>query len=259
MGRRTGYPNGTFSWADLGTPDVEGAKDFYGRLFGWEPEDRTGVAGTYTMFRRDDDVVAGLYGQSEDQRAAGVPARWLSYVTVDGIDEVASRVAGLGGTVLNEPFDVEDAGRMALIVDPVGARLALWEARSSIGATCVNDPGCLCWNDLVTSDMEAAAAFYGELLGWEARELPEAGGYRIIHNGDRSNGGMMSAQLAGWQGPADWLPYFNAGDVDRAVATIGEAGGQVVVAPQRVPAGRFTIVTDPQGAPLALFEGEVDD
>ena len=259
MGRRTGYANGTFSWADLATTDVDGAKDFYGRLFGWEAEDRAGAAGTYTMLRLDGDVVAGLFGQSEQQRTSGAPPRWQCYVTVDRMDEVVGRATELGGTVVNEPFDVEDAGRMALIGDPGGARLALWEARATIGATRVNDPGCMCWNDLVTADIDAAARFYGGLFGWEARELPQAGGYRVIHNGDRTNGGMMSAELAGWQGPANWLPYFNAAELDRAVAVVGESGGRVVVDPQAVPAGRFAIATDPQGAPFALFEGPVDE
>ena len=259
MGRRTGYSNGTFSWADLATTDVEGAKDFYGRLFGWEPQDMAGAAGTYTMLRRDGDAVAGLFGQSEEQRAAAVPPRWLCYVTVEGVDQAVARATELGGTVVNEPVDVEDAGRMAVIGDPGGARLALWEARSTIGATRVNDPGCMCWNDLVTPDMDAAAYFYEGLFGWDVRELPQAGGYRVIHNGDRTNGGMMAAELAGWQGPGYWLPYFNAGDLDRAVAVLGEGGGRVVVEPQAVPAGRFAIATDPQGAPFAHLEGEVDE
>lgn len=259
MGRRTGYTNGTFSWADLATTDVDGAKDFYGRLFGWQPEDMAGAAGTYTMLRLDGDAVAGLFGQTEEQRAAGVPSRWLCYVTVDGLDGVVARGVELGGTVVNQPVDVEDAGRMAVIADPEGARLALWEARATIGATRVNDPGCMCWNDLVTSDTDAAVRFYGELFGWETPELPQASGYRIIHNRDRTNGGMLPAQLVGWEGPGYWLPYFNAGELDRAVAVVGETGGRVVVNPQTVPAGRFAVATDPQGAPFALFEGSVDD
>ena len=259
MGRRTRYTNGTFSWADLATTDVDGATGFYGRLFGWEPEDRTGGFGTYTMLRLDGDAVAGLFGQPEDQRSSGAPSRWLCYVTVDEVDGAVARATDLGATVVNEAVDVEDAGRMAVIADPTGARLALWEARATIGATRVNDPGCMCWNDLVSSDLDAAARFYGELFGWEAAELPEAGGYRVIRNGDRSNGGMLPAEMVGWQGPGYWLPYFNAGELDRAVAVVGEGGGRVVVPPQTVPAGRFAIATDPPGAPFALFEGGVDD
>ena len=259
MGRRTGYTNGTFSWADLATTDVDGAKDFYGRLLSWEPEDRAGAAGTYTMLRLDGDAVAGLFGQSEEQRSAGVPSRWLCYVTVDEVDGAVARATQLGGTVVNEAVDVEDAGRMAVVADPGGARLALWEARATIGATRVNDPGCMCWNDLVTADPDAAVRFYAELFGWEVQELPQAGGYRVIRLGDRTNGGMMPAELVGWQGPGYWLPYFNAGELDRAVAVIGEGGGRLVVSPQTVPAGRFAVATDPQGAPFALFEGSVDE
>jgi predicted enzyme related to lactoylglutathione lyase len=259
MGRRSGYTHGTFSWADLTTTDVDGAKAFYGRLFRWTPEDVPGAAGTYTMLHLDGDVVAGLFGQSEEQRAAGVPPRWLCYVTVDRIEEVTGRVTELGGTVVNEVFDVEDAGRMALIADPGGARLALWESRANIGATRVNDPGCLCWNDLVTADVDGAARFYAGLFRWETQEIPGAGGYRVIRNAERTNGGMMPAAMAGWQGTGYWLPYFNAGELDAASAVIGDTGGRVVIPAQTVPAGRFAVATDPQGAPFALFEGEVDD
>ena len=259
MGRRTGYTNGTISWADLATTDVDGAKAFYGRLFGWTAEDLPAAGGTYTMLHLDGDVVAGLFGQSEEQKAGGVPPRWLCYVTVERLEETAGRVAELGGTVLNEPFDVEEAGRMALIADPGGARLALWEARANIGATRVNDPGCLCWSDLVTEDPQAAADFYRGLFGWETEELPNAGGYRVIRNGDRTNGGMMPAAMAGWQGPGYWLPCFNAGGLDASLAVIYEAGSRVMIAPQTVPAGRFAVATYPQGEPFALFEGAVDD
>ncbi len=172
MGRRRGYTNGTFSWADLATTDPEGAKAFYGGLFAWQPEDVAGAAGTYTMLRLDGDAVAGLFPQPDEQRVAGVPPRWLCYVTVDRLDETVSRAAELGGTVLSGRLDVEDAGRVAVVADPGGARLALWEPRANIGATRVNDPGCLCWNDLVTEDPEGAAHFYGGLFGWETDEVP---------------------------------------------------------------------------------------
>lgn len=259
MGRRRSYTNGTFSWADLATTDVDGAKDFYRRLFGWEPEDRAGAAGGYTILRLAGDAVAGLYGQSDEPLTSGFPSRWLCYVTVDSVDEAVARAAELGGTVVNGAVDVEDAGRMAVIADPRGARLALWEARAMIGAGRVNDPGCMCWNDLVSAHLDAAARFYPGLFGWEIRELPQAGGYRLVRNGDRSNGGMLPAELVGWEGPGYWVPYFNAGELDRAMAVVDEGGGRVVAAPQAVPAGRFAIVTDPQGAPFGLLEGSVDD
>ncbi len=260
MGTRTAYASGTFSWTDLATSDPDGAKVFYGRLFGWQADDvPAGGGATYSLLRLDGDTVAGLYRQSEEERSSGVPPRWLCYVSVDRAREVTERAAASGATVVRAPFDVMDAGRMALLRDPGGATLALWEPRSTIGATRVNDPGCLCWNDLVTNDLDAAARFYGDVFGWEIRELPQAGGYWVIYNAGRTNGGLLSAQLAGWQGPDSWIPYYNAGELDRALGLVSEGGGRVVVPPQTVPAGRFSVAVDPQGATFALFEGDIDD
>jgi len=258
MGKRTSYEPGTFSWTELATPDPVGAKEFYGSVFGWESEDAAvGDATIYTMLRVDGDDVAALYEQSPEQQAAGIPPSWLCHVTVDSADAVAARAAELGGAPLGEPFDVMEYGRMALIQDPAGATLALWEPRASIGATRVNDPGCMCWNDLVTPDPAAAVRFYGGLLGWEIAEIEGAQGYRHIRNVAAPNGGVMPAELVGG-GPPHWLPYFNAGRLDAAIERIEAGGGRILARPRQVPAGRFAVTQDPQGATFALFEGEVD-
>ena len=259
MGKRTRYEPGTFSWAELATNDPKGAKDFYTALFGWEPEDvPIDATATYTMLNLDGDAVAALYQQPEEQSSAGIPPNWLSYVTVDSADEVARRAPQLGGAVVAEPFDVLESGRMSLIQDPAGAMLALWEPRAHIGAARVNDPGCLCWNDLITPDPAAAERFYEGLLGWEIEELEGAGGYRVVENAGQSNGGMMPASLAGG-GPPHWLVYFNAGHLAQALARIEDGGGRVIAGPREVPAGRFAVAQDPQGAAFGLFEGAVDD
>ena len=145
MGKRTDYPAGTFSWVDLATTDPDGAKSFYGALFGWDAEDMAaGGAGTYTRLRLGGDDVAGLYRQGDDQRDAGIPPNWLSYVTVDDVTETTGRARELGATVVGEPLEVMDVGRMAVIQDATGATVALWEPRRHIGAGRVNDTGCQC-------------------------------------------------------------------------------------------------------------------
>src|SRR4029450_6587267 len=95
-----------------------------------------------------------------------------------------------GANVMAEPFDVMDVGRMAVFADPAGGVLCVWEARASIGAQLGNPPRALTWNDLVTPDPERAADFYGRVFGWTTEEIPDAGGYRVIKNGDRSQGGL---------------------------------------------------------------------
>jgi len=247
MGERTSYAPGTFSWAELVTSDADAAKAFYTSLFGWSYDDRpAGPDMIYSMAERDGKTVAALYGSGEQ------PPHWNCYVTVASADETAAKVADLGGTVLAEPFDVMTSGRMAVLSDPTGATVSVWQAGDHPGATLVNGPGLLSWNDLVTSDPAAASAFYEGLFGWSTQDV--GGGYRVILNGERSNGGMVQQD-----GPAAWLPYFGHASVEDAVAQIQELGGQLFNGPVQVPAGRFAVVSDPQGAVFAVLSSDQFD
>src|ERR687896_1772425 len=185
MGERERHEQGTFSWTDLSTPDAAGARDFYGALFGWDfedapiPEDAGG--GVYRMARIDGRSAAAMYQSSERHPA------WASYVTVDDVDAMAARAAELGATPMGEPFDVMEAGRMALFQDPTGAVLALWQPRDSIGAEIVNVHGALTLNQLNTTDPEAAERFYGELFG-------SSGGTLMIPPQEVPGGRILVAQ-----------------------------------------------------------------
>jgi uncharacterized protein len=255
MGTRTSYPPGTFSWAELATSDADAAKSFYTALFRWDYDDAPmGEGQVYSIALRDGARVAALF--SSDQ-----PPHWNCFVTVEAADDTAGRAAELGGTVIAEPFDVMDLGRMAVIGDPTGAALCLWEPRGTIGAELVNAPGAMTWNDLVTPDPDAAARFYEALLGWTTEAVECAGGYRVIRNGGRSNGGIMplDPERMGAGTPASWMPYFGHEDVDTAVAEVPGLGGRVFTEPMRVPAGSFAVLGDPQGAVFAVLTGEYDD
>src|SRR3954452_19454349 len=147
MGERDSYAPGTFCWIDLATSDAAAPTAFYTALFGWEPQEPIAEAHGYTMLQLDGRDVAALYEQGEAERSAGVPPHWSSYVSVIDVDETAARVEGLGGKLLPGPYDVFDSGGMAVIADPTGALLSLWQANRHAGAGLVNDPGCLTWND----------------------------------------------------------------------------------------------------------------
>jgi uncharacterized protein len=153
MGTRTEHAPGTFSWVDLTTKDSDSAKAFYGALFGWEFEDNPipeeAGGGVYSMCK-----VAAISPTTHD-----FPPHWNSYVTVASADETAAKAKELGGTAIEEPFDVMEAGRMALLRDPTGAMLCVWEPRDAIGAGRVNDPGCLTWNELHTPDPTRRSSF----------------------------------------------------------------------------------------------------
>ena len=259
MGERTKHEPGTFSWADLATTDPEGAKGFYSELFGWRTsDDPIPGGGVYTMCRIGDKRVAAMSAQQDVEREQGIPPHWNNYVTVASADDTAARAKELGGQVLADPFDVMDVGRMAVIADPTGAVFCVWEPRTHIGAERVNEPGCLTWNDLNTSDAEAAREFYGALFGWEFERAPtDEVEYWVIKNGERSNGGVMQVQQQGM--PSVWLPYFGVEDVDAAKESAEAADASTLAPPRDVPAGRFSVLRDPQGAVFAVLNGDFDD
>src|SRR3954468_7531811 len=174
MGKRTSHPHGAFSWVDNATTDQEAAKSFYAAMFGWDYRDSpVGDGVYYSMALKDGANAAAIAPQQQDEISQGIPPHWNNYVTVDDVDAVSARVGELGGTLVVEPFDVMDVGRMSVLIDPTGGVLCLWEARSNIGAGVVNEHGALCWNELNTRDVEAAQAFYGELLGWTFEKIPD--------------------------------------------------------------------------------------
>jgi hypothetical protein len=262
MGERTSHAPGTFSWVDLSTTDAEGAKAFYGGLFGWAFDDRpVGDGVIYTMCLLDGKAVCAISGQQEQERSQGIPPHWNNYVTVDDVGARTAQAGELGGNVVVEPFDVLDAGRMSVVADPTGAVFSMWEPRSSIGAEIVNVPGALTWNELATKDVERAKEFYGALFGWRLEDLEGDGGmrYTMVHNGDRSNGGIRAQSEMEAGIPPNWLPYFATASADATVARAGELGGAVLMPPMTVPAGRFAALADPQGAVFATFEGDFDD
>jgi predicted enzyme related to lactoylglutathione lyase len=250
MGERTSHPPGTFSWSELVTSDADAAKGFYTALFGWHYDDQPiPDSPPYSLARRDGKTAAALFASDRQ------PPHWNCYVTVSSADETANLAREAGANVMAEPFDVMDAGRMAVFADPAGAVLSLWEPRASIGAELVNTPGALTWNDLVVPDAGPVRPFYAAVFGWTFEEIPEAGGYTIIRNGDRSNGGIMPRADT----PPGWMPYFGHEDVDRLAAEVEGLGGRPLSEVARMPQGSIVAIQDPQGAVFAGWTGEYDD
>jgi predicted enzyme related to lactoylglutathione lyase len=258
MGERTEYTPGTFSWTDLSTTDQDAAKAFYSGLFGWEADDRpVGDGIVYSMMLLDGKAVAAISPQPQQQRDAGVPPTWNSYVRVESADASAERAAELGANVHAPPFDVMDAGRMAVIQDPQGAFFMIWQPKENIGASLVNAPGALCWNELASPDLEASASFYSGLFGWELQQFegsPEP--YLVIMNRGRANGGIRPLAPPGT--PPHWLAYFGIDDIDAGLAKVRELGGSVLAGPIDIGIAKVGVVQDPQGAVFALYAGELE-
>jgi predicted enzyme related to lactoylglutathione lyase len=258
MGERTRYAPGTFSWTDLTTTDQDAAKAFYGSLFGWTADDRpVGDGMVYSMMQLDGREVAAVSPQPQMLRDAGAPPTWNSYVTVESADASADRAQELGATLLSPPFDVFDAGRMAVIGDPQGAVFEIWEPRQNIGAGLVNAPGALSWNELASPDLDASSAFYSALFGWTIEPFegsPEP--YLSIKNGEANNGGIRPAAPAGT--PPHWLVYFAIEDIDAGLAKVEELGAAKLAGPLDIQIAKIAVVHDPQGAVFALYAGELE-
>jgi hypothetical protein len=258
MGERSHYAPGTFSWTDLTTPDQDAAKIFYSGLFGWEAEDNpVGDGAYYSMQLVDGKNVAAISPQPQQQQDAGVPPTWNSYISVENVDAVAERARELGATVHAGPFDVMDAGRMAVIQDPQGAHFLLWQANRNIGAQLVNAPGAFSWNELGSPDLDASQQFYSALFDWTVEPLegsPQP--YLTIKNGDANNGGMRALDSPG--PPPHWLVYFAIEDIDDGLAKVEQLGGTKHMGPLDIGVAKIAVVADPQGAVFALYAGQLE-
>ena len=242
------YAPGVPCWVDLGSPDVEAAKAFYSALFGWVAQPSPPEAGGYTIFHLGDSPVAAVGPLTNE----GQPPTWIWYAATPDADEVARRVEASGGKVLLAPFDVLDAGRMAVFLDASGTPFSIWQAGTFAGAQVVTEPGAVSWNELMTRDPEAATEFYGRVLGWAPKvnanpDMP----YTEFQVDGRSVAGMMPMIGEAW--PADlpdhWMIYFGVADCDASCEQVRSLGGSVSVPPTDVPGvGRFAVVADPTGA-----------
>jgi len=237
MGERTSHAPGAFCWVGLATSDPARAKAFYTGLFGWQAEDLSaGGVGTYTLLRLAGRDVAILYRQTPQARAAGAPPHWTSFISVEDADATALRAGELGGAaVFREAFDVADAGRVAAIRDPTGAMVSLWQPRSRIGATLVDDIGALSWNVLATTDVARAKSFFRDLLGWDYE--PGHSGYTTIKNAGSPNGAIREQTEREPGSPPSWLPYFAVDSTDAAVQSAARLGAARCCRPSRRRSG----------------------
>ena len=247
MGEVASYPVGTFSWVDLGTTDVEGAKAFYRGLFGWQMEDLPTSEGSYTMCRLEGRDVAGIH-----EHAEGEGTDWGSSISVDDVDAATARARELGATVLAEPADLPGVARVARVADPGGAAVVLSQPRGHIGAGLVNEVGAWGWNELVTPDLAAATAFYARLFGWGAQDIPGEFPRTSFSLGDLLVGGGHAPTPQ--EGPAArWTISFRVADADQSAERVQQLGGAVLLPPLDIPVGRFAIVADPAGASFSIM------
>lgn len=253
MGDIDRHEAGRFCWIELATTDPDAAKGFYGELFGWaKRDDEIPGGGVYTTALLRGRSVAAIASQQPDEKAMGIPPHWNTYVAVESADETARAIEAAGGKILAPPFDVMEFGRMAVFADPGGAVLSLWQPKAHVGAQVVDEPGALCWVELATNDVGAAAKFYTAVFPWSTKPSPE---YTELYVGPHAVGGMMAIRPEWGPVPPNWMPYFAAADVDALAERAKRLGGGVRMPPGDIPnVGRFAVLHDGQGATFAVYK-----
>jgi len=268
MSERNGYIQGVPCWIDLSPPNPSADAQFYSDLFGWQIEDAMpeGSDVHYFIGRIRGGDVAGI-GTVRD---GAPPAMWNTYVWVDSADRTAAKARAAGGTA-SDPFDVMEAGRMAVVTDPEGAAICIWEPNQHRGSKIVNEHGSVNFNVLATRDLEGAKAFYGAVFGWQTLTLPAGVMWTLPGYGDhleeltpglRKGMADMGAPdgfidvvasvnpIAGGDSttPARWDVTFAVDDVEGIAKMAKELGGEVLAGPFDAPWCRMAVIKDPQGA-----------
>jgi predicted enzyme related to lactoylglutathione lyase len=269
MSERNGYEHGVPCFVCGVFEDPEAAVSFYTELFGWETENLMAAdhPGDYFVCRlrgRDVAAIVSTHGAPAPPRAL-----WSTLVSVDSVEEAASRALSAGGKVIGEPFDSPGGGRQAILADPAGAVFSAWQPTERYGAQLVNEPSAWAMSALNTNDPEGSKRFYADVLGWETRSFDMGGAEVIMWTVPGYVGGepqqpvprdvvatMMPPSDDGVAADPHWSVDFWVTDVDAATAKVTDLGGQVVVPPFDIPNTglREAVVTDPQGATLSLTQ-----
>ena len=244
------FASGTFNWVDLVAKDLPKIRAFYEKIFGWTYAEQDTQGGPpYGMFLKDGKNAAGIGQMSEEMINQGVPSTWNTYVSVDDIKAAEQKIKELGGELMFETMDIFDAGRTNWVKDPQGAIFALWEPGKHHGAESYNVPGTFCWNERATRQLEPVKAFYGGLFRWSYKdEVTPTSAMAMIYNQGREMGHVIVMTEQWGNVPDHWSIYFAVDDCDATMAQTHELGGKVIMGPVDIPAGRFALLSDPDGA-----------
>ena len=256
----TSNHHGDFCWVELMTGQLDQSLAYYSSVFGWDPKAHPmGDGQDYMMLNVQDDAIAGAFALSTDY-LPGAQACWSAYVLVDNVDELVKQVADLGGQVLREPFDVMGMGRMAVIQDPTGATLSVWQTHGDAGPKTIKQQhGYVGWVELATTDTDLARPFYEKLFGWLANTQVMPGGkeYTTFMNGEEAAAGMYQHDEEMAIDTSYWTIYFTVDSFEAAFAKATQLGGTAVYEPKQVPGvGEFAMLKDPEGVAFSMIQFE---
>lgn len=256
--RDTPWPDGTPCWVDLGTSDISKAINFYSAQFGWSVQQGGPEVGGYSMAQLDGKNVAGI---GPIMGPPGTQSAWAAYFASRDVEATAAKIKSAGGTLLMEPMDVMDAGRMLFAADTTGATFGAWEARNHTGVQVANVPSAFTWCEHMSRDFEGAKAFYAAVFGYEYGDMSSDGfSYAtLLINGQQVVGGL-GAFPSGEDNAHQpfWSVYFGTADTDKSVELLVGHGGRVIRPASDSPYGRMAIVADNQGAVFSLISTPED-
>jgi predicted enzyme related to lactoylglutathione lyase len=241
-------------WTDLATSDPAAARDYYAKLFGWKVEVNPDPQyGGYALAKISGKDVAGIGPTQMDEQ----PSAWTVYIGTPDAAETAKKMEAAGGKVIAPVMEVGDQGHMAIVQDPSGAFLGLWQAKSMMGAQGAG-ANTMGWAELNSRGFEKASSFYKKVFGWGEKKMDMGAGMgqytEFQVSGDSIAGGMEMNPMVPAEVPSYWMVYFNVENVDTAFKSATQHGGKEMLAPQDMPGGRFAIVSDPQGAAFGLLK-----
>jgi uncharacterized protein len=249
--RDTPWPAGTPCWVDLSVPDLQQAVRFYHAVLGWTFVDSGPEFGHYNIAQVNEKAVAGVGPVMSE----GQPSFWTVYLATDDADTSAKLITEHGGSMLFDPMDIADSGRMAVATDPTGGVFGIWQAVTMTGFGIYNEPGGLIWEDARLTDPARGKQFYTDVFGYRYEPVPGApDDYGTFHLDGAALGGMGGMMGAPEDTPSHWLAYFCVADADAAVAAVEAADGGVLRPAETTPYGRMATVTDPFGAPFAVLQ-----
>jgi predicted enzyme related to lactoylglutathione lyase len=256
--------HGQFVWYDLMTSDPAAAQRFYPPLTGWKTQkfEQSKPDMPYTMWTSGGAPLGGVAQITREQSAMGAKPSWLPSVEVSNIDQSAQKVTSLGGKVIHGPEGIPDMGRYAIIQDPQGATISIYQPKGP-GSGFDGTPklGQFSWNELMTTDLRRAFDFYRQLFGWEktGEEMDMGGGNMYLMYGQKGKmyGGIYNREAAAMPNmPPNCLPYIYVKDIKQTVDAAKRAGGILGRGPMDIPGGgQIAILADPQGARFALHQG----
>jgi hypothetical protein len=239
-------------WIDLMTSDPARSIAFYAELLGWRAIDTGSGSGRYTMFFHGDAAIAGLTAQD---LSSGNRDFWTTYLAIENVDETVRAATDAGAVVLAPPQTVGDQGRLAVLTDPAGAAVGVWQAGSHRGFGIDNEIGTPVWHELVTRDFERAISFYEEVFGWTLIPLNDTTDFRYSTFGhdESMTGGVYDADATLPAGmPSHWQVYLGVADVPAATEKVRDLGGTVLREPWESDLGIFAQIADSTGAAFLL-------